>query len=124
MFQVGCENPVLLKLIIEIFFGITLIFLALAIGYGLWALIRIPINRWRAGAFDFVYVDEDGGVRELYRDEEAQLSKLFVGDSADFYIKSRYDSANPAGGLSGYLKRRQLPKVNERQLPLKKQKEV
>jgi hypothetical protein len=108
-----------MKLVVEIVAGITLIFMALVIGYGLWVLIRIPTNRWRAGAFDFVYVNDDGSVRELHSKEEAQLNSLFfVGDSTNFYIKPQYESRNSSGELSGYIKRRQLPKALERQLPL------
>lgn len=114
-----------MKLVVEIVAGVTLILMALVIGYGLWRLIRIPTNRWRAGAFDFVYVKDDGSVRELNGKEEAQLNSLFfVGDSKDFYIKPRYESRNPSGGLSGYLKRRLLPKILEGQLPDNRKKEA
>lgn len=101
----------MMKIVIEILSGVGLLLLALAIGYGLWLLVRMPTDRWRAAAFDFVYVNDDGTVRALYKKEEARLSSLFfVGDSPDFYIKPYYESLNPSGQLSGYLKRRLLPK--------------
>ncbi len=112
-----------MKIVIEFLSGMALLLLALAIGYGLWLLIRIPTNRWRAAAFDFVYVNDDGSVRALHKKEEARLSSLFfVGDYQDFYIKPRYESLNPSGQLSGYIKRRLLPKNMEVQ-PVKNQSE-
>jgi hypothetical protein len=114
----------MMKMIIELLSGMALLLLALAIGYGLWLLIRIPTNRWRATAFDFVYVNDDGSVRTLDKKEEARLSSLFfVGDSPDFYIKPRYESLNPSGQLSGYIKRRVLPKHVDVQLPVNNQRE-
>jgi hypothetical protein len=114
----------MMKIGVEFFSGMALLLLALATGYGLWTLIRIPTNRWRAAAFDFVYVNDDGSVRALNKKEEARLSSLFfVGDSPDFYIKPHYESLNPSGQLSGYLKRRLLPKNMDIQLPVKPQSE-
>jgi hypothetical protein len=61
-------------------------------------------------AFDYVYVYDDGSVRELKKEEEDKVSALFfVGDEAEDYIKPGYDSLNPLGRFNGYLKRRQLP---------------
>ncbi len=100
-----------MKIVVEILSAVALLLLALGIGYGLWLLVRMPTDRWRAAAFDFVYVNDDGTVRALHKKEEARLSSLFfVGDSPEFYIKPYYESLNPSGQLSGYLKLRLLPK--------------
>jgi hypothetical protein len=80
------------------------------IGYSLWLLVQLPTKKWRESAFDYVYVDDHGSVRELKPEEEEKLSSLFfVGDEAGFYIKPQYESLNPSGRLSGYLRRRRLP---------------
>lgn len=114
----------MMKIVIELLSGMALLLLAPAIGYGLWLLIRLPTNRWRAAAFDFVYVNDDGSVRAVDKKEEARLSSLFfVGDSPDFYIKPHYQSLNPSGQLSGYLKRRLLPKNMDFKLTVKTQSE-
>jgi hypothetical protein len=100
-----------MKVVIYFVSSVSLICLAFVIGYGLWLLIRIPTRSWRESAFDYVFVNDDGSVRELQKEEEDKLSSLFfVGDEAEFYIKPRYESLNPSGRLGGYLKRRQLPR--------------
>ncbi len=89
---------------------VSLICLAFTIGYSIWRVIQLPTKRWRESAFDYVFVDDNGDVRELEKEEEERLnSLLFVGDEEEFFVKSRYKSLNPAGRLSGYLRRRQLP---------------
>ena len=88
---------------------------AFALGFGLWRLIEIPLRSWRDSTFDYVYVDEDGSVRELNAAEEEYVTTaLFLNDDADRYIKSRYESLTVDGRLAGYLRRRQLP----RQIPV------
>ena len=100
----------MVNILIQFVSSVSLICLAYAIGYGLWFLIQISTRGWREMAFDYVYVNDDGWVRELKKEEEDKLSALFfVGDEAEDYIKSRYESLNPVGRFNGYLKRRQLP---------------
>ena len=98
-----------MKVVINFLASVLLICLAFLIGYSLWLLIQLRTKKWRESAFDFVYIDDDGSVRELHPEEEEKLNSLFfIGDDAAFYIKPRYESLNPSGGLSGYLKRHQL----------------
>jgi hypothetical protein len=100
----------MMNILIEFVSSVSVICLAYAIGYGLWFLIQIPTRRWREMAFDYVYVNDDGSVRELKKEEEDKLSALFfVGDEAEDYIKPRYEALNPLGRSNGYLKRHQLP---------------
>jgi hypothetical protein len=99
-----------MRVVIYFVTSVSLLCLAFVIGYSLWLLIRLRTKKWRESAFDFVYIDDDGRVRELHPEEEEKLSSLFfVGDEADFYIKPHYESLNPGGRLSGYLKRHRLP---------------
>ncbi len=89
---------------------VSLLCLAFVIGSSLWLLIQLRTKKWRESAFDFVYIADDGSVRELQPEEEEKLGSLFfVGDEAGFYIKPNYESLNSSGRLSGYLKRHQLP---------------
>ena len=99
-----------MKLVIHFVSGVLLFCLAFVIGYSLWLLIQLPTKKWRESAFDYVYIEDNGSVRELKPEEEEKLSSLFfVGDEVEFYIKPQYESLNPSGRSSGYLKRHQLP---------------
>ena len=98
------------SMLIEILIKVVLMSFAFAIGYGLWRLFEIPLRLWRDSTFDYVYIDHHGNARELNADEEEYVTTaLFLDDDADFFIKPDYESLNPNGALSGYLKRRQLP---------------
>jgi len=102
---------ILIKLISIVF----LMVFAFAIGFGLWRVVEIPLRKWRASTFDYVYVDEDGNVRELNAAEEEFVStSIFLNDDADRHIKSEYESLTTNGRLAGYLQRRRLP----RQIPV------
>lgn len=94
------------------------IFLGIAV-FALWFAIRARPRRRREPGFEYVYVEDDGGARELNTDEREYLStKFHPADGARPYIKFRYKSLTPDGMLSGYLRRRQLPKdVVIRQAP-------
>lgn len=84
---------------------------AFAIGFGLWRVVEIPLRRWRESAFDYVYIDDNGNARELNAvEDEYVTTALFPDEDADQFIKPRYESATADGRLSGYLKRRQLPR--------------
>jgi len=57
-----------------------------------------------------VWIDEDGGARELTESEKTYVDTTFSPfDGARPYVKSRYDERNGWGTLSGYLLRQQLP---------------
>ena len=59
----------------------------------------------------FVYVNQDGSVRELSPDERAYLSQDFApGDGGRPYIKASYDSTDGWGSVSGFLPRREVPR--------------
>lgn len=60
--------------------------------------------------FRFVYVNQDGSVRELSPAEQTYLSKEFSGgDSGRPYIKSSYKSRDGWGSLSGFIERGKVP---------------
>ena len=84
-------------------------FLAAGLLY-LWYLIG-P-RRSREPGFKYVYVSDDGSVRELDDDEREYLETDFEPNDGDRpYIKVRYESKTPDGRLSGYLSRRQVPRA-------------
>jgi hypothetical protein len=67
-------------------------------------------RRGNEPGFKFVYVNQDGSVRELSPDEQAYLSEQFSGsDSGRPYIKSRYKSSDGWGSQSGFIERRWVP---------------
>lgn len=60
--------------------------------------------------FKFVYVNQDGSVRELSPAEQTYLLKEFSGaDSGRPYIKSSYKSRDGWGSLSGFIERHKVP---------------
>ncbi|HEY8993841.1 MAG TPA: hypothetical protein VIM71_04095 [Lacunisphaera sp.] len=60
--------------------------------------------------FKFVYVNQDGSVREVSPGEQAYLSEKFSGgDSGRPYIKSAYESMDGWGSQSGFIERRRVP---------------
>lgn len=67
-------------------------------------------RRGKEPGFKFVYVNQDGSVRELSPGEQSYLSEQFSGgDGARPYIKSRYESSDGWGSQSGFLERRRTP---------------
>jgi len=61
-------------------------------------------------ADEFVYVNQDGSVRELSRDERKYLSQDFhPGDGGRPYIKTSYESQDGWGSISGFLPRKRVP---------------
>jgi hypothetical protein len=60
--------------------------------------------------FKFVYVNQDGSVRELSPAERAYLSEEFSGgDGGRPYIKSGYEGRDGWGSISGFIERRNVP---------------
>jgi hypothetical protein len=58
----------------------------------------------------FVFVNDDGSIRELTAEEQAFLNTEFdMADSGRPYIKSRYSSRTPDGRLQGFLPRSEIP---------------
>ena len=74
-----------MKVVIYFVTGISLFCLAFVIGYGLWSLIQFRTKKWRESAFDYVYINDDGSLREIQPEEEEKLTSLFfIGDEAGF----------------------------------------
>jgi hypothetical protein len=60
--------------------------------------------------FEFVYVNQDGSIRELSPEEQTYLSNEFSGaDSGRPYVKSSYESRDGWGSRSGFVERRKIP---------------
>lgn len=88
----------------------TLALAVMLLGAGGWWAFRMRPRRAAEGGFPYVFVEEDGGARELDADERAYLQAEFhPADGGRPYIKSHYASRTPGGRLAGYLRRRQLP---------------
>ena len=69
----------------------------------------LPLRRKEKG-FEYVYVKEDGTVRELSEDEQVYLKTEFSpGDGARPYIKTRYNGKTMMGSIKGYIERRRVP---------------
>ena len=67
-------------------------------------------RRPKEEGFQFVYVNEDGSVRELSQDEREYLTTEFhPNDGARPYIKFQFGSKTPDKKISGYIQRRQVP---------------
>ncbi len=85
---------------------ITIIIVALV---ALFAFQMRPRRKHEPG-FKFLYVNQDGSVRELSPDEQAYLSEQFSGgDGGRPYIKSNYQSSDGWGSQSGFIERRKVP---------------
>ena len=81
------------------------------LAFAAWFAFQTRSRRRREPGFEYIYVEDDGGARELDADEREYLNtKFHPADGARPYIKFRYESLTPDGRLSGYLRRRQLPK--------------
>lgn len=66
----------------------------------------------KASEFDknFVYVNQDGSVRELTGDERQYLSQEFApDDSGRPYVKQSFESQDGLGSISGFLHSSKLP---------------
>jgi len=71
---------------------------------------RFGSRRGREPGFKFVYVNQDGTVRELSPEEQAYLCEEFEGgDSGRPYIKASYESSDGWGSQSGFIERRRVP---------------
>ena len=67
-------------------------------------------NRSRVDPYPYVYVNADGGARELHPDERNYLETPFQpGDGNRPYVKRSYSQRNGWGEIAGFLGRSQLP---------------
>lgn len=70
------------------------------------------VEKGRSGleTYPYVYVNVDGGARELHPDECDYLETPFSPvDGARPYVKGSYSQKNGWGEISGFLKRSELP---------------
>jgi hypothetical protein len=87
--------------------SIAVIVIIVVIGFLIW---KFGPRRGRELGFKFVYVNQDGSVRELSPSEQNFLSQKFQGgDGGRPYIKSSYESSNGWGSQSGFIERRRVP---------------
>ncbi|MFT3894866.1 MAG: hypothetical protein QM730_24820 [Anaerolineales bacterium] len=60
--------------------------------------------------YPYVYVNDDGTVRELRADERSYLETSFHPvDGARPYVKSSYHQKNGRGNLGGFCRRKKIP---------------
>lgn len=72
--------------------------------------LHFPLRKKEPG-FEYVHVDEDGTVRELYKDEIEYLKdELHPNDSSRPYIKASYKQLTPDNKIWGFIRRRRVPK--------------
>jgi hypothetical protein len=103
---------------VELLYSIVQLFLVALAGIIMAILTYVAVlflsalpRRPKEPGFEYVYVNDDGGTRELDEDERAYLmTKFHPADGNRPYIKSKYSAQTPDGKLRGYLRRRQLPK--------------
>lgn len=100
----------MIEILIKLVCAVFLMAFAVVIGFGLWRLIELPIRRSRESVFDYIYVDDQGRARELDDDEKEYVASAIIPDETDLHIKPEYQSRRSDGRLSGYLRRRQLPR--------------
>src|ERR1700759_1747850 len=76
-------------------------------------LQRTEDREIEAGTFAnrFVYIDEDGSARALTPDERRYLNtRFYPTDGARPYIKSNYHQITRDGKISGFLRKKKLPR--------------
>jgi hypothetical protein len=67
--------------------------------------------RPKTNEFEYVYVENDGTVRELVFEEKKYLNEEFENtDGNRPYIKSRYNQLTPDKKISGFILRIRVPK--------------
>lgn len=80
------------------------------LGLVLKIVFDFPLRKREPG-FEYVYVELDGSVRELYNDEIEHLNTKFIpSDSGRPYIKSSYNQITSDNKVSGFIRRRRVPR--------------
>ena len=70
----------------------------------------VPLRKKEPG-FEYVYVEDDGKVREVSEDDQQYLNTYFSpGDGGRPSIKTRYRSRNGWGSIKGFIPRRRVPR--------------
>lgn len=107
--------------ILFIIIGVVIGVIILGIGV-IYLRYFIPLRPQENG-FEYVRVNIDGTVRELYNDEIEYLNEEFhPTDSARPYIKSRYKSLTPDKKMSGFIQRNRVPRKVEIKNVIQQQK--
>jgi len=74
------------------------------------SLLRRKLHSTDGDEFEYVYVNQDGSVRELSPKEKEYLHEKFLpGDGARPYIKDSHKSLDGWGSMSGFLPRQKVP---------------
>lgn len=74
------------------------------------SLLRRKQHSTDSDKFEYVYVNQDGSVRELSPKEKDYLNEEFPpGDGARPYIKDSHKSLDGWGSMSGFLPRGKVP---------------
>ena len=83
---------------------------SLAVGLYIYFRLFAPLRKKEAGT-EFVYVEDDGTVRELHQQEIDYLNAPFnYNDGARPILKKRYDEKNTDGKISGFILRQRVPR--------------
>lgn len=92
----------------EVLLSVFLLFFLFALWFYLKYLIPV---RPKEGGYEYVYVKKDGRVREVTNEERKHLEADYLpGDGDRPYVKSSYLDKNGWGHISGYIRRRRVPK--------------
>jgi hypothetical protein len=99
---------------ITFFVALLAILVALIVAFALWLCYQLywgGRSRRRAEAgFGYVFVNDDGTVRELSISEQAYLTiKFSPADGARPYIKSHFEARDGWNSTSGFIERRHVP---------------
>ncbi len=99
---------------VKVILALLAIPLALIAALALWLCYQLywvgRSRRHRETGFDYVYVNQDGTVRELSDSEQAYLTESFSpGDGGRPYIKPHYEALDGWNSISGFILRRQIP---------------
>jgi len=91
--------------------GIVGLIIISILSFRIYYLLKYPLLRGKEPGFKYVYVEDDGSVREVSKDDEAYLTTQFhPTDGARPYIKFSYNERTPDGRLSGFIDRRRVPR--------------
>ena len=70
----------------------------------------VPLDEAKATPYPYVFVNDDGTVRELHESERTYLETPFYPtDGARPYIKTSYDQKDGWGGMEGFCPRSVIP---------------
>lgn len=72
----------------------------------------VSANDAKLNPYPYVYVNEDGSVRELHVSERAELETPYSPlDSGQPYVKNSYEQRDGRKKLCGYCPRTRIPKI-------------